>query len=162
MKQIKLPKKYCIQCSKEIIRNRRSNGFLEPTVFFLKRKFCNYQCCADSKRKPIELLSIANSRGWARRIKSKGLCEVCNKNNGCDVHHIDNNPRNNDIKNLMRICRSCHCKVTRPRKKCAVDSCNETSRKYNYCEKHSQRFIKYGTPFGYKENQFSDYILLDK
>ena len=28
-----------------------------------------------------------------------------------DVHHIDHNPKNNDPKNLITLCRSCNCKV---------------------------------------------------
>jgi len=38
------------------------------------------------------------------------FCRVCG-NRGRDVHHIDSDSRNNDLKNLCFLCRSCHKKV---------------------------------------------------
>ena len=42
-------------------------------------------------------------------------CKVCGKN-GEVVHHIDYNRRNNEIENLILVCRSCHSKTNFNRK----------------------------------------------
>ena len=35
------------------------------------------------------------------------LCEVCGAK-AVDIHHIDNDRKNNDITNLIAVCRDCH------------------------------------------------------
>lgn len=35
------------------------------------------------------------------------MCEICNQR-ASEVHHIDNNRKNNNISNLMALCRDCH------------------------------------------------------
>ncbi len=42
-------------------------------------------------------------------------CPFCqNQDVGCfEVHHIDENPENNDLKNLLMICPNCHTKITK-------------------------------------------------
>ena len=37
-------------------------------------------------------------------------CEICGSG-AVDVHHIDKNRKNNDITNLMGLCRECHNKA---------------------------------------------------
>lgn len=34
-------------------------------------------------------------------------CKICNKE-AVLIHHIDKNPRNNDRKNLISLCKKCH------------------------------------------------------
>ena len=34
-------------------------------------------------------------------------CEVCKKR-AVDIHHVDYNRKNNDIDNLIALCRGCH------------------------------------------------------
>lgn len=41
----------------------------------------------------------------------KDKCEKCGGSSELTVHHIDSNPKNNDQKNLMTLCRKCHDRV---------------------------------------------------
>jgi len=45
-------------------------------------------------------------------------CKICNGiyNNHIDVHHIDYNKKNNNINNLITLCKSCHPKTNFNRK----------------------------------------------
>lgn len=43
-----------------------------------------------------------------RRFPDIGVCEHCGIKSAVDRHHIDGNPRNNDPKNIRRLCRKCH------------------------------------------------------
>ena len=36
------------------------------------------------------------------------LCQLCNFNRVLQVHHLDHNNKNNDIRNLIALCVSCH------------------------------------------------------
>lgn len=58
-----------------------------------------------------------SSRYRARMIIKKiEPCEICNKRKKkyqMVIHHKDENVYNNDIKNLQRLCRSCHINVHR-------------------------------------------------
>jgi hypothetical protein len=42
-----------------------------------------------------------------------GTCQICSKliTNGHSIHHIDYNKENNEEKNLILLCRSCHSKT---------------------------------------------------
>ena len=44
-------------------------------------------------------------------IKSHPYCSFCNKTENIFCHHIDGNPKNNILNNLLVICRSCHNKI---------------------------------------------------
>lgn len=35
-------------------------------------------------------------------------CEVCGKEEDTNLHHIDRNPKNNDLYNLKILCNKCH------------------------------------------------------
>ena len=37
-------------------------------------------------------------------------CEACGRE-AVDIHHIDNDRKNNDIKNLIGLCRKCHSRA---------------------------------------------------
>lgn len=92
-----------------------------------KKKFCSMDCkikCSlniKERRKRQKIASIKN-RGY---IKGKNLkkqlskivelkCNYCgyNEYDFClDVHHIDENPLNNDLTNLAILCVICHRKL---------------------------------------------------
>lgn len=69
-------------------------------------------------RKPDNRLS-ASRRGYDRRwqkVRAVMLAKhpVCGCGNfTTQVHHLDNNPRNNSEDNLQPLCASCHSKITR-------------------------------------------------
>lgn len=46
---------------------------------------------------------------WYILIRDRGqLCERCGNWEAIEVHHIDKNPRNNEISNLLLLCKDCH------------------------------------------------------
>jgi len=104
----------CLDCKKEmIVSNSRR-----------KTKFCSEYCRHNAKKTIIEnrkdaRLSARISRGkftgkTLRKFvfsKKQIKCEMCGYDefDFCiDVHHIDNNPLNNDISNLQVLCVICH------------------------------------------------------
>lgn len=38
-------------------------------------------------------------------------CYFCNKKEGLIIHHIDFNPKNNDVDNRLTLCKNCHAKL---------------------------------------------------
>lgn len=56
------------------------------------------------------------STRWARYgshkvIPKLGTCEQCGERPARERHHIDKNPRNNDLSNLQQLCALCHRKM---------------------------------------------------
>lgn len=48
-------------------------------------------------------------RQWQRKTKHIMICQKCGiKNKKLEVHHKDRNQRNNEIENLIKVCRRCH------------------------------------------------------
>ena len=45
------------------------------------------------------------------------MCELCGSDTNLDIHHIDGNWQNNNLDNLMCLCRSCHTKYERNKDK---------------------------------------------
>lgn len=59
------------------------------------------------RRKPVP--PSMQKKLW---IKSKGKCMWCRKQPPQEIHHIDENPSNNKLDNLIALCGTCHNKVT--------------------------------------------------
>lgn len=74
------------------------------------------------------------------------ICEKCGSDSKIDIHHKDENWMNNSIENLQALCRSCHLKEHRIKHNCKVDGCSTKVKGHGYCEKHYQRFKKWGNP----------------
>lgn len=134
--------KHCEYCGKEIKVNPAASK---------RRKYCSKECMRKG------FLNIGfNNLNWsdthttARKINDlilhKDKCEKCGKTGKLDIHHIDENPNNNNLDNLMCLCRSCHMKIHHPKPICKVDGCERPVKGYGYCEKHYQRFKKTGNP----------------
>lgn len=66
-----------------------------------------------SRKDPLDLTS-RSARGRARELKGPGPCDL-EEIGGCSgwicVHHIDEDPWNNDLDNLLRLCSSHHALV---------------------------------------------------
>lgn len=45
--------------------------------------------------------------------RDKNICQICFRNAKIVVHHIDENPKNNIMENLICLCRVCHLVVER-------------------------------------------------
>jgi len=52
---------------------------------------------------------------WVGRSKAfrykKEICEVCKSQSNLEVHHIDKNRENNELTNLLVLCKKCHQKI---------------------------------------------------
>ena len=53
------------------------------------------------------------AHGWyvARRTIPLGVCAECEVAPATDRHHWDNNPANNDPRNVVPLCRFCHMRI---------------------------------------------------
>ena len=57
-----------------------------------------------------------------------------------------------NIKDYYKLCASCHSKYdSKPsNRKCSIKRCNGKHKGYGYCDKHYQRFKKWGNPLAVK------------
>lgn len=137
--------KNCKFCGKLMERKRYSNGELECWNWYNRRVYCSTKCMADAHRaKPKVGTSWMTVHYHARHLKPEGNCEICGSDRNVDVHHIDGNPQNNSLDNLMRVCRSCHYRIHHPHAVCKI--CGKKAKGKGFCEKHYVRFKKYGDP----------------
>lgn len=154
------PIKHCESCGMQLVRKRIRNGSLESLLHFGRRKFCDQKCMGMAfDARPTTGTSWATTHYHARRAMPPGPCSRCGKPDASDVHHEDGNHLNNSPENLSRICRGCHNKEHRKRDSCSV--CGAPQKGLGFCEKHYQRFKKYGDPHLFKRNQHSPLVRLD-
>ena len=116
-KDIKTAERYCEYCGKPLER-KRINGRLEDFTVFTKRKYCNRECMRRAFVKVGNYeQSYSCAHGTARKINElwlkKDECEICGSTQNLDIHHIDGNYQNNELDNLICLCRSCHMKEER-------------------------------------------------
>lgn len=149
-KDIKKLVKYCQYCGKQLER-KRFNGRLECFSTFKNRKYCDRLCM----RKAFTHIGLSssnyfNSHATARTINKlflhKTECEKCGSKKSLDIHHIDGNWKNNNLDNLMCLCRSCHTKLERQKNEKYCIICGEKQKGLGYCNKHYIRYKKYGNP----------------
>ena len=108
----------CITCYKKIKRPICKNNKPEENYRFLSRKFCDITCQRNYlKKNKMSFKDYGKDRTLSRRtyaVKAnkfiKNKCERCNKNKNLTIHHINRHWWDNDEKNLMTLCRSCHAK----------------------------------------------------
>lgn len=143
------PEKYGAFCGKKLERKRYC-GRLEDLTAFKRRKYCNQKCMSKAfVKKKATNQKYRPAHQSARRIVEMELrpqrCEICGvTGERLDVHHLDGNYHNNSSANLMLVCRSCHLKQHRQRGVCSI--CGKPMKALGYCDKHYQRFKKYGNP----------------
>ena len=146
------PHRCCEHCGNKLERKPLPCGDLESLIHFNRRKFCNRLCMAaafDLRHSPEVGWSTAHYH--ARKAVPDGSCNRCGKQDAMDVHHKDGNHLNNSPENLERICRSCHNLAHRRIALCVI--CGAPQKGLGYCEKHYQRFKKWGDPLAVKTNQ---------
>ena len=159
------PEKFCAHCRKRLSR-KRFNGVLESNLAFRRRVYCDRACMAAAMEGKIKSLTPHNSRNQARKRRGRA-CQNCGRaDTRLCVHHIDANPFNNDPANLQTLCGSCHRRrhmqsrqeTFGPPPTC--EYCASPSRKAGMCQKHYQRFRKYGDPFLTKRKKGSTYVIV--
>lgn len=100
----------CKACGKEIYR-RKSDMKKNISGNF----FCSKSCAASFNNASSPKRQVTNYRIKAFRTYPH-RCEICGffeDEKLLEVHHIDENRKNNDIENLIILCPICHAKITR-------------------------------------------------
>lgn len=148
--------KYCAFCKALMNRKRYKSGALESNLHFRRRKYCDRDCMKKAftlskDQHSTESNSRANARLRMEYFLKYDKCQNCGGTNNLDVHHNDGDPFNNRLNNLTLLCRSCHIKEHRGGKKCVI--CGDKHKGLGYCDKHYQRYKKYGDPHFKKENR---------
>lgn len=115
--------KHCIVCNKEFICS--SSRLCCSDVCHRKRRVQQSQMC-QKRKNPNKLIGIGsgnhpNNKGelsssyktgkYSYRKYNKGYCENCKSTKNLCVHHIDENRDNNNINNLITLCKACHQKT---------------------------------------------------
>ncbi len=144
------PVQYCSYCGMKMERKRFASGRLEDLGSFKRRKYCNMECARKSFVKTDgnkQLYGPAHHS--ARKItylleNKEKKCVLCGSTNKIDVHHKDGDFHNNSVENLIVVCRSCHLKLHRQKSECVI--CGKPVKGHGYCEKHYQRWKRYGDP----------------
>ena len=159
--------KYCQACHKRLHR-QRFNGVLESNLAFSKRKYCNRLCMAAAMMKDQPTLAALRKRAIQFRGK---ICEYCGTTESVGIHHMDIDPSNNDPSNLKTLCSSCHTSwhwsqgnhrhlIMKPPRPCSVCGRVFLKLKRDMCQKHFQRYKKYGDPLLTKKKHGSHYVLV--
>lgn len=115
----------CAECKKEFTDSPSRKG---------KRIFCSIECHAiaemekklDARKKRREAIARMRAKGYRANSGPKirkfvlesnpNKCQYCGYDEYLcclDVHHIDDDPNNNSLKNLAILCVLCHRKVHR-------------------------------------------------
>lgn len=153
MKEIDI---YCKYCGKKLERKRFGKR-LEDFNVFKKRKYCNRICMR------MAMLKIGSHKQEYRVAHQTAVnimklqtierkCSICGKIGKLDIHHKDGDYQNNNLTNLIYLCRSCHMKQHRKKGVCKI--CGKPIKGLGYCDKHYQRYKKYGDPL-FTKNQNS-------
>jgi len=105
---------FCKLCKKEMINTVARS---KERVYCSKK--CKYKHLAELRSKMVGKDNPnyihGNSRSMAYRKKAfdtfTNHCSLCQKKEcRLEVHHIDHNPKNDEIENLQILCCSCHIK----------------------------------------------------
>ena len=143
------PVKFCKHCGNLLVR-KRINGRLEDRATFIRRNYCDRACMAAAMVKDTP--TVAGLRWRAARHRGD-LCEICGTGERLQVHHLNGDIADNDSPNLMTLCASCHAKwhwengKTLPKRQPVCIICGAPARKLGMCQKHYQRYKKYGNPY---------------
>ena len=101
MRRAEDPLKYCENCGIQLYRKRYGEQ-LEDLTAFKKRKYCSLSC-ANTKK-----VLTKHGYSWRARKHLRDSCEAC----GCKVrlqaHHVDQDKKNNEPKNIQTLCKFCH------------------------------------------------------
>jgi len=107
---MKLESKVCKVCSSRFERRRSSSGEIQRTASFRAQKYCSIECGGIAKRGRSSESEAAYR--WQSGMLVRDRCNRCgSKTSRLLVHHMDENPRNNNDSNLETLCYQCHGRV---------------------------------------------------
>lgn len=159
-----VPLKSCEYCGKPLER-KRYNGTLESRFAYMRRRYCGQTCFAKAEQQENPSLAALRKRA----VKYRGdSCAQCGSSESLGIHHRDGNPANNAPENLTTLCGACHTRwhwehgKTMPSRQTTCFVCGAPSRKLGMCQKHYQRFKKYGSPYLTKKKRGSSFVLVDE
>jgi hypothetical protein len=95
-----------------------------PSRIGKRKKWCSIECKSTNALKNVEIRQKSKAwvklnrginssqilRKWIKKIKPM-ICQVCGYDKydfNIDLHHIDENPNNNDLENIAILCCMCH------------------------------------------------------
>ena len=154
----------CHYCGKQLAQKRFNGGVLESPSMLKRRKYCDRACMANAMRK--EVCSSASHSRMKAATFAKNYCETCGATGKLHVHHIDGNPRNNDTKNLITLCPSCHRRCHSPNftetgtRRVNCSHCNKPSVKKGLCFTHLSRLKRFGHPLAKKRRTACGWVLM--
>lgn len=100
----------CAWCNKEFSKQRACSS-----RYVNKKDFCSLTCMYEARKIPGKLTRKREKYGNSQFLKARkliierdGVCQICENTNANSVHHIDWNAFNNELINLVLLCRSCH------------------------------------------------------
>ena len=107
-----------------IIHNKKCKDCGKPIFYKSVRcRGCSNKHRSKNRAETLKKIHFGKENGnWKGGVSSayylklqkeylKNLCYFCQVNFKLSVHHKDGNRRNNQIKNLVVVCRSCHKKL---------------------------------------------------
>lgn len=136
------PEKSCMRCGSPLQR-KRYNKTLEDMGRFQRRKFCSLRC---ANSRGIRSQSFAQQHVISAKFV-KPQCESCGKTTRLHVHHVNGNWKDHRAENLKTLCCGCHLSLHNKKEPKPCKHCSQNSRKHGMCQKHFQRWKKYGDPF---------------
>lgn len=135
------PERYCERCGKRLHRKRYGKT-LEDLTRFKTRRYCSLRCA--NSRGIHSKSSTSQHRISHSSVKER--CESCGTDKHLHVHHRNQNWRDHKPENLITLCVRCHLHLhKRPDKICKC--CSRKARRHGMCQKHFQRWKKYGDSF---------------
>lgn len=107
----------CVQCHKEFqTESKRKDkrmcndclkqNKIKQVMFARKKRIPTTEIGVGSGRSSKNINRPLTSRTYRKVRKDK--CELCGSTINLCVHHIDGNRNNNDITNLLTVCKKCH------------------------------------------------------
>ena len=105
----------CINCSKKFEAKRKDT--LRCSV--CKKKHASYKTMLSRKKHNPEIeMGVGSGNSYKNKHRALGIqtyrrakkskCEWCGSINNLLVHHLDENRYNNNIDNLITLCKRCH------------------------------------------------------
>ena len=102
-KEASIAPRFCETCGEPLKMHLNAAG--TPAFRdYMRRRFCSLSC-ANARRKGGD--KYVTHLFHARKMLGPE-CEGCGTKERLQVHHVDLNPRNNQLENIQTLCVSCH------------------------------------------------------